>query len=120
MRVSIVCQSLLLTRALELFLKNSLAPYKKCDFVICDKKIDLNKPQFIISDDEDADLSVPFLKSALILKLEEFYKKLRNEESFDAKLENGRKFESLEIKIDHLTKQFRQELIKTIKEYYEE
>ena len=120
MRVSIVCQSLLLTRALELFLKNSLAPYKKCDFVICDREIELKKPQFIISNSENANLNLPFLKSTLIIKLEEFYKKLENNNQKENQVLKKKNFDSLEIKIEHLTKQFREELIKTIKEYYEE
>ncbi len=72
MKVALMCQSLLLSKSLNIFLKNSISPYKKCDFVISDQKLELDKPQFIISN-EDSNLKSPFSESTLMIELDKFY-----------------------------------------------
>ena len=64
MKVAVVCQSLLLSKALHSFLGELIVPYKQCDFVISDKKIELDKPIFHISTLE-GELLIPFSKSTL-------------------------------------------------------
>ncbi len=118
MRISLVCQSLLLTRALEIFLKDYIVPYKKSDFVITDRKLDLKKPQFIISS-EKGNLEVPFLKSSLMIELDKFYINNVKKEGSEEFQKKEIDFETLEVKIGHITEKFRQELVNTIKEYYE-
>ena len=53
MKVALVCQSLLLSRALKSFLGDIVVPYKQCDFVISDKKIELD----LIIDNKEKSLS---------------------------------------------------------------
>lgn len=48
MKIAIVCQSLLLSKALKTFLAEMIVSYKQCDFVISDKKIELDKPVFYL------------------------------------------------------------------------
>ena len=98
MKIALACQSVLLEKSLEIFLKSYITPYKQCDFVISDKEIEIDKPLFQIAND-DSDLVMPFSKSALILKVE------NNE---------------LEQKITKLTDNFRDDLVSVIKEYYDE
>ncbi len=61
---------------------------------------------------------MPFSKSALLIKIEEFYNKIDKTN----KTENTtttKNFDFLEAKIESITDNFKKELIKTIKEYYE-
>ena len=114
MKISLVCQSLLLSRALQSFLGEMVVSYKQCDFVISDKKIELDKPIFYISSSE-GELIIPFSKSSLMLELDRFYKNVFNQ---DARFENKEQSNMiLEEKISALTEKFRKELIQTIRDY---
>lgn len=114
MKVAIICQSLLLSRALKSFLGDRVVPYKQCDFVISDKKIELDKPIFFLGVTE-GDVSIPFSKATLMVGLEHYYQTLfqpLETESEDVVPD------VLEDKIAVLTEKFRQELIATLREYY--
>lgn len=115
MKVAIVCQSLLLSKALKSFLAELIVPYKQCDFVISDKKIELDKPIFHIAT-SGGELDIPFSKSSLILSLEKFYATLQ---AASGHISPSTPIpEVLEDKIAALTEQFRQELIRTLRDYY--
>ena len=114
MKVAVVCQSLLLSKALQSFLGELIVPYKQCDFVISDKKIELDKPIFHISTLE-GELLIPFSKSTLLLELERFHTSLSYPNSEVMALPIS---EVLEDKIAALTERFRQELIQTLRDYY--
>ncbi len=114
MKVAVVCQSLLLSKALHSFLGELIVPYKQCDFVISDKKIELDKPIFHISAVE-GELLIPFSKSTLLLELERFYTALNHTQTEGMTLPIP---DVLEDKIAALTEKFRQELIQTLRDYY--
>ncbi len=116
MKIALVCQSLLLARALKSFLKDNIVPYKQCDFVISDKKIELDKPIFFISTNKDANLSMPFSKTSLLLSTETFYQQIVAPEPSACRDLPER--DVLEEKIASLTEKFRQELIQTLRSYY--
>jgi len=113
-KISLACHSILLEKALVIFLKNFIVPYKHCDFVISDKKIKIDKPVFCISKDT-SDLKIPFSKSALLISLEEFYENLKPKEC----KKKSNDFLELERKISMLIENFKEELIQVIKEHYE-
>ena len=115
MKIALACQSVLLEKSLEIFLKSYITPYKQCDFVISDKEIEIDKPLFQIAND-DSDLVMPFSKSALILKVEKFYDLLNGSSSKVTKVD----ISELEQKITKLTDNFRDDLVSVIKEYYDE
>lgn len=117
MKIALACQSVLLEKSLEIFLRNYIVSYKKSDFVISDQQIEIDKPVFYISPNGDGELDLPFTKSALILSIEKFYaqnildaKKPKSEKSID--------LDSLEKEITKLTDTFRQDLIAVIKERF--
>jgi len=117
MKIALMCQSLLLSKSLELFLKNKITTYKKCDFVITNKKIEVNKPQFIIAI-HDAHLLIPFSESSLIVALEKFYNtnvlNLAQPQEEAIVPEN-----ELKDKIDEITTKFRNDLVSIIAQHYE-
>ena len=113
MKVALVCQSLLLSRALKSFLGDTITPYKQCDFVISDKKIELDKPVFLLSHSE-GDLIIPFSKSALLIELDKFFKSLNAPKMVNT----DPLHHTLEEKIAQITDKFRAELIETIRGYY--
>jgi len=117
LKIALACQSILLEKSLEIFLKSYITPYKQCDFVISDKKIEIDRPLFYIAT-ENSNLVMPFSKSALMLKIEKFYDSL-----FEKEPEESLKkvdIEELENKITKLTDSFRDDLLNVIKEYYDE
>ncbi len=117
MKIALACKSLLVTKSLEIFLKKHLSSYKRCDFVISDYEIDVDKPVFLISD-KISNLQIPFSKSSLIIELDKFYNNLNSEKASNGKILEDEK-QDIEKKIDFLTKKFRDDLIKVISEYYE-
>ena len=122
MKIALACKSILLERALKIFLERYIVPYKQCEFIIADTKISSDKPLFIIGKNE-AHVPVPFSKTSLMLALEEFYtcitgKTIQKSESIDKEKEQE-SFEKLENKITVLTEKFRNDLIDTIKAHYE-
>jgi hypothetical protein len=118
MKIALVCQSLLLSRALKSFLGEMVVPYKQCDFVISDKKIELDKPIFYISSNE-GNLVIPFSKSSLLIELDKFFQHLvLRQGSMDDIMTNAKSTHALEEKITALTEKFRAELIQTIRGYY--
>jgi len=118
MKVALVCQSLLLSRALKSFLGDIVVPYKQCDFVISDKKIELDKPIFFISSKE-GNLIIPFSKSSLFIELDKFFQHLLMVQgNMDDMMLQSKSIYDLEEKITALTEKFRTELIQTIRGYY--
>jgi len=119
MKIALACQSVLLEKSLEIFLKKYISSYKQCDFVISDRKIEIEKPLFYIAPN-DADLNLPFASSNLLLALEKFYHSLHVKENSELKMVSKEiNLQELEEKITRLTNEFRNNLITVIKEYYE-
>lgn len=117
MKIALVCQSLLLSRALKSFLGSAVVSYKQCDFVVSDKKIELDKPIFFISSSE-GNLLIPFSGSSLIIALEKFNQDMiLNDGKVEEVLPKNKTAILLEEKISQLTEQFRKELIQTIRSY---
>lgn len=118
MKIALVCQSLLLSRALKSFLGEMIVPYKQCDFVISDKKIELDKPIFYVSTTE-GNLIIPFSKSSLFIELDKFFQHfLLMQGNVDDMMSHSKNTYALEEKIIALTEKFRTELIQTIRGYY--
>lgn len=124
MKVAVQCESPLLQRSLELFLEGHLSSLKQCDLVIRDKKIIDSHHSLYVSDEADADIKKPFSRSQLYLALENFYKKIEgiaDIQKYDDEVEvfQERDFSLLEARIDQLTKEYKHNLIQTIKAFYE-
>ncbi len=116
MKIALACQSVLLEKSLEIFLKSYVTPYKQCDFVISDREIEIDKPLFYIAT-ENSDLIMPFSKSALMLKVESFYDSLFKKETKESIKKVDIK--DIEEKITKLTDNFRDDLVNLIKEHYD-
>jgi len=117
LKIALACQSILLEKSLEIFLKSYIVPYKQCNFVISDRKIEIDKPLFYIAT-ENSDLPMPFSKSALMLKVESFYDSLFKKEKEE--IVKKVNIKDIEEKIIKLTDNFRKDLISVIKEHYDE
>ena len=104
MKISLECKDIILERALQLFLKEHLSRKKDCDFLICDEKVEFEKPQFLISK-RSSQLAVPFSKAQLLQALSEFNDALQRlaEQIADEKIK------ALEDKIEIMAEEFRQQ-----------
>lgn len=77
MKIALICDSLLLDRSLEMYLKEYLTSYKLCDFVVATQPVESQKPVFLIGDFEGANLKIPFTRELLLQELEAFYQSLK-------------------------------------------
>jgi hypothetical protein len=120
MKIAVVCQSPLLQKSLEIFLKKYISSAKKSDIIVRDTPCmkTESKPCFYIGNDSEADLMKPFSKSQLILALERRYKELfekqevqQNEASMD--------FSILEKRIDTLTQEYKENILRAVRAFYE-
>lgn len=104
MKIALECKDIILERALQLFLKEHLSRKKDCDFLICDEKVEFEKPQFLISK-RSSQLAVPFSKAQLLQALSEFNNALQRlaEQIADEKIK------ALENKIEIMAEEFRQQ-----------
>ena len=119
MKVAVACQSPLLQKALELFLEKHLAPLKKSDIVVKDELCLDDKRCFYVATDTKADLQKPFSKSQLILALEKKYKSLESTSEVKNLGQGGKDFSLLEKKIAQLTQEYQNNILKTVKAFYE-
>lgn len=117
MKVAVVCDSPLLKKCLEVFLKEKLSSYTACDFVISDKTIDSEKPVFVISDSKGSNLKKPFSKTKLLKSVDEYFSRLKRPRTVSSQAVVKGDTTELEQKLTAVTQRFVSELLKTIKEY---
>ncbi|QSZ42395.1 hypothetical protein GJV85_09845 [Sulfurimonas aquatica] len=125
MRVAVECKSPLLQKSLELFLSKYLCSSKKCDIVVRDEECLNDVRCFYISSEPNADLIKPFSKSQLILELEKKYKELYKDflepqvAQEEDELYESMDFSILEQRIEVLTQEYKQNILRTVKAFYE-
>ena len=90
MKIALICDSLLLDRSLEMYLKEYLTSYKLCDFVVATQFVESQKPVFLIGNFEGADLKIPFTRDLLLQELEAFDRKVRGRAMQESKNEESR------------------------------
>ncbi len=122
MKIAVECKSPLLQKSLELFLSKYLTTLKQCDIVVRDEACLNDSRCFYISCDNNADLIKPFSKSQLILALENRYKSsvVKGLIASEPKIEEEHmNFDILEKRIEYLTKEYQQNILKSIRAFYE-
>jgi hypothetical protein len=124
MRIAVECTSPLLQKSLEKFLGSYLDTSKKSDIVIRDTKC-FNDPKcFYIANNDEADLLKPFSRSQLILALEKRYETLAPKKETQTKeevvfQEDGLDFSILEKRIEVLTNEYKENVLRAVKAFYE-
>ena len=123
MKVAVECQSPLLQKSLELFLANYLSSLKQCDIVVRDIECLNDERCFYVSNKPNADLVKPFSKSQLILALEKRYAELKKDEPLEEELQEldnePMDFEILEKRIEFLTQEYQDNILRAVKAFYE-
>lgn len=89
MKIALICDSLLLDRSLEMYLKEYLTSYKLCDFVVATQPVESQKPVFLIGDFEGANLKIPFTRELLLQELETFERQVRGRAMEESKNEDS-------------------------------
>jgi len=131
MKIAVECQSPLLQKSLELFLSKYLCSVKRCDIVVRDTECLNDERCFYISSDTGADLMKPFSKSQLILALEKRYKTLYLDENKNSQKQvtaeqsleyekESMDFSILEKRIEALTLEYQDNILRAVKAFYEE
>jgi len=119
MKVAVECKSPLLQKSLELFLSGYLTSYKQCDIVIRDEECLGDERCFFVSSDEKADLKKPFSKSQLLLSLEKKYNLLNDVSEVKELDDETLDFDILEKRIEYLTQEYQQNILKAVRAFYE-
>ncbi len=121
MKVAVECKSPLLQKSLELFLSSHISSIKQCDIVVRDFKALNDDKTFYIANDKESDLVKPFSKSALILALENRYETItpKAEQEEDSFVNEPANFEILEKRIDMLTQEYKDNILKVVRAFYE-
>ena len=123
MKIAVECQSPLLQKSLELFLANYLSSLKQCDIVVRDIECLNDERCFYVSNKPNADLVKPFSKSQLVLALEKRYEELKKDEpEIEESIELDNEpmdFEILEKRIEFLTKEYQENILRAVKAFYE-
>jgi len=114
MKVAVDCKSPLLQKSLEIFLSSYISSLKQCDIVVRDFKALSDDRTFYISKvkEDDSDLVKPFSKSALILALERRYEDMHKDVEVPS-------FDILEKRIDQLTLEYKENILKAVRAFYE-
>ncbi len=112
MKVALVCESPLLQKSLELYLKAHISSYEACDFVISDRAVKSKKPVLFIGKRKDASLQVPFSKEQVLSLTQQFYlRHLPRQEQSDEAL--------LDEVLAKLNKKHKEKIEKIIREFHE-
>jgi len=125
MKVAVECHSPLLQKSLELFLSKYLSSKKQCDIVVRDAECLEDSRCFYISSESKADLVKPFSKSQLILALEHRYAELYPQKELKEKAmptedeQNSLDFDILENRIEQLTQEYKENILRAVKAFYE-
>jgi len=121
MKIAVECQSPLLQKSLELFLEKYLTSSKQSDILIRDVACVNDKRCFYISNKSGADLVKPFSKSQLIIELEKKYKTLHRteEKNLPSNTNETMDFSILENRIEFLTKEYQENILRAVKAFYE-
>jgi len=128
LRIAVECKSPLLQKSLEIFLSKHLSSLKNCDIVVRDIKVLDDERTFYISSAKGSDLIKPFSKSQLILALERRYKdmnkgnlhylnKIYQEDEEDD--DSGMGFDILQKRIEALTKEYQDNILRAVRAFYE-
>jgi len=122
MKIAVECQSPLLQKSLEIFLTKYLCSMKQCDIILRDRECLGDRRCMYISSDKNADIIKPFSKSQLILEIEKRYKELHKEilhDNYHVESANGMDFGILEKRIEQLTQEYQENIIRSVKAFYE-
>jgi len=125
LRIAVECKSPLMQKSIELFLDKHLSSVKQCDILIRDVKCLNDERCFYISSDKESDLLKPFSKSQLILALENRYKSMNKEippvqhVEDDSTQDESLEFAILEKRIESLTKEYQDNILKAVRAFYE-
>jgi len=125
MKIAVECQSPLLQKSLEFFLSKYLSSSKKSDIIIRDEECLNESKCFYVASNEKADLLKPFSKAQLILALEKKYNQLypRTVNSSDVEVQEKESqtmdFQVLEDRIEFLTKEYQESILRAVKAFYE-
>jgi hypothetical protein len=120
-KVAIQCESPLMQRSLEIFLAPYLSSLKHCDVVVRDKAAaDDSHTALLIGTASDADLIKPFSYSQLMMALDKIHPTSSVQKNVAEKeKKDGRRFAQLQERIDMLTQEYQENIIKAIQEFYE-
>jgi len=119
LKVAVVCESILLSRSLEIFLKDSLVDFTDADVVLADREFECEKPILLVSSRLKADIRKPFGKTKLYAILESYEKDQKAKKMvFEPQVADVITSQDLGLQIEKLVDDFSKKLVQAIKGHY--
>lgn len=119
MKISIMCESMLLQDALSYYLKDFLVEFSDCEFVISDSELHLSKPLCMIGSSANSDIKKPFTQGSLFKNLQDFYHYKVKSTKITANMipENFLNIQNpdLKLQIDSILQEFSSKIYQTLK-----
>ncbi|PAF54234.1 hypothetical protein BKH42_01635 [Helicobacter sp. 13S00482-2] len=119
MKISVMCESLLLQDALTYYLKDMLVEFEDCEFVISDRPLQISKPICTIGSSSHSDIKKPFTQISLFENLQNFYHHKLKSTKISANIipENFLNIKNPELKmqIDSILAEFSSKIYQTLK-----
>jgi hypothetical protein len=117
LKVAVVCDSVLLKKSLELFLRGKLSDFASADVVISDRNFECEKPILLVGNSNNCDIKKPFGKVKLISLLENYENDVKvKKEILEPKTKSVQSSDkSMEDQLDSLLKEFTRKLVEIIK-----
>ncbi|WP_143428398.1 hypothetical protein [Helicobacter sp. 11S03491-1] len=121
MKISIMCESMLLQEALNHYLLDDLSSFEECEFVISDTPLHVTKPVCLINSSPQSDIKKPFSQKSLLEDLQEFYHSKVKATKITANLLPHHlldiKNPELKMQIDSLLEEFSTKIYQTLKKH---
>lgn len=120
MKISIMCESMMIQEALSHYLKDSLCEFKDCEFVVSDVNLEISKPVCLISNSVVSDIKKPFTQVSLFQDIQNFYySKIHSTKitsnPVDFNFLKDIKNPELKMQIDSILEEFSKKIYQTLK-----
>lgn len=116
-KVCVMCDSLLVKKSVEMFLKDYVSDYKSCNLVISDREREVDKPVVLLGAEEGMGIPRPYTRSSLLLFMDKYQKQMEGKKALGELLDEER--EPLEAVLEKLAAKFAKEVAQAVRNHME-
>ncbi len=109
-KIAVICESELLQKSLEVYLKDMLAPLEECDFVLSDYQACDLKPVCLVGNAQSAHIKNPFTKESLLANCKIFHATYCQEQLNALSARDSKLFIQIDALIEDTLAEFRHKL----------
>ncbi|WP_299328086.1 hypothetical protein [uncultured Helicobacter sp.] len=110
MKIAVICESELLQKSLEMYLKDFLAPLEECEFVVSDYQSCDMKPVCLVGSGSGTHVKTPFTQESLLANCKVFYATYCQPELKALSPKDSKIFIQIDLLIEETLREFRHRL----------